>query len=294
MNTLKDYLREAKLANTPAYKNLVFGNTSADMDSCVGAILMSWFYYTKTGVMYTPVIQCTRHELTFRFEILGHLETFGIDEPFLRENVICKDDYQEQEDEVFAEVESVGLIDFNKLNKNISCLQNKVHFIVDHHADHKKYMQTVKDKKIMICGSATTLIIQKMLQESEIFQSGDQQDVSDLALFACAPLYLDSIGFQEDFKVHKWIELDHQMYEQMCFYYNRNPLEYLECCKINKYDIKQNVELGCYNNLIKNYKTFEYIRQADKTFKGVGVSSIYIPIRDFIDNFGLEVVVKEL
>lgn len=84
------------------------------------------------------------------------------------------------------------------------------------------------------------------------------------------------------------------MFEQMCFLYNQNPWEYLECCKINKYDIKQNIELGCFNNLIKNYKTFDYIKQADKSFKGVGISSVYIPVNDFIDNFGLKEVIKEL
>ena len=102
MNNLKEYLQVAMTHNQPAYKNLVFGNTSADMDSVVGSILMSWFYSFKTGIKYTPVVYCTRHELTFRFEILGHLSTFGIDEPFLRENVIFKDDFQDQENEVFS------------------------------------------------------------------------------------------------------------------------------------------------------------------------------------------------
>jgi hypothetical protein len=46
--------------------------------------------------------------------------------------------------------------------------------------------------------------------------------------------------------------------------------------------------------LIKNYKTFDYIKQSDKSFKGVGISSIYIPINDFIENFGLDHVVAEL
>jgi inorganic pyrophosphatase/exopolyphosphatase len=196
MNNLKQYLRAARQENTPVYKNLVFGNTSADMDSVVGSILMSWFYFTKTGVKYTPVVYCTRHELTFRFEILQHLETFGIDEPFLRENVVFKDDFQEQESEVFSQVESVGLIDFNKLTRELGSLSNKVHFIIDHHADHKKYLGTVREKRVIICGSATTLIIQKMLQESSLFEtSGTNEEIQQLALFACAPLSLDSISF---------------------------------------------------------------------------------------------------
>jgi inorganic pyrophosphatase/exopolyphosphatase len=220
MNTFKTYLQEARKENNPVLKNVVFGNTSADMDSVVGSMLMSWFYANQTGIKYTPVVYCTRHELTFRFEILGHLSTFGIDEAFLKENVVFKDDFQGQEAEVFADVESVGLIDFNKLTKELSCIKDKVHYIVDHHADHGLYLDTVKDKKITICGSATTLIVQKILTESDLFQTSSAEDTSELALFACAPLSLDSFHFQSDFKVHKWIDLDQQMFEQLCTYYS--------------------------------------------------------------------------
>jgi hypothetical protein len=34
---------------------------------------------------------------------------------------------------------------------------------------------------------------------------------------------LDSINFQSEFKVHKWIELDQQMFEQLTYYYNKCP-----------------------------------------------------------------------
>ena len=55
-----------------------------------------------------------------------------------------------------------------------------------------------------------------------------------------------------------------------------------------------NLALGCENNLIKNYKTFDYIKIADGTFKGIGISSIYIPVNDIIESYGLDNVVKEL
>jgi hypothetical protein len=140
-------------------------------------------------------------------------------------------------------------------------------------------MDTVKDKKVLICGSASTLIIQKILEESNLIKyNHNTEDISELALFACAPLSLDSIHFQDDFKVHKWIDLDQQMFDQLIHYYKKDPIEYLESCKIDKYDIKKNVELGCFNNLIKNYKTFDYIKQDDDTYRGIGISSVYIPI----------------
>jgi hypothetical protein len=60
----------------------------------------------------------------------------------------------------------------------------------------------------MICGSAATLIIQKMLQESELFNEGNDQELANLALFACAPLSLDSLCFSKELKGCKWIDLD--------------------------------------------------------------------------------------
>lgn len=131
-------------------------------------------------------------------------------------------------------------------------------------------------KKIQICGSATTLIVQKILTETNLFQSSDEQDISDLALFACAPLYLDSVSFKSDFKTHKWIKLDWQTFSQLCFYSESNH-EYLENLKGAKYDIKRNLELGFENNMIKNYKTFDYIKNDSQTH-GIGVASVYIPV----------------
>jgi len=156
---LKEYLADAMRINSPVYKNLIFGNTGADMDSVVGSILMCYLYYKKTGVHYTPVTQCTRVEIHLRFEILGHLDTFDISEEFLKQNMVFMEDFHGKETEVFAAVESVGMIDFNNLTKELACLSDKIHYIIDHHADHNKYLETIKEKSIMMCGSATTLVI---------------------------------------------------------------------------------------------------------------------------------------
>ena len=120
MDKLKQYLVDAMTENKPHWKYLIFGNTSADMDSVVGSVLMSYFYGRKTGNKYTPVVYCTRHELTYRFEILEHLALFGIDEPFMRDNFVFAEDFKDQEAEVFANIESVGLIDLNRLDQKLA------------------------------------------------------------------------------------------------------------------------------------------------------------------------------
>jgi len=53
-----------------------------------------------------------------------------------------------------------------------------------------------------------------------------------------------------------------------------------------KYNTKLNLDLGCKNNLIKNFKAFDYIPVDDGTY-GVGVSSVYIPPLTFLKEFGV-------
>ena len=55
------------------------------------------------------------------------------------------------------DVESVVLVDFNKLNPEFEQLGEKVHFILDHHVDNNLYLESLVDKSIMLLGSAATL-----------------------------------------------------------------------------------------------------------------------------------------
>ena len=70
-------------------------------------------------------------------------------------------------------------------------------------------------------------------------------------------------------------------------------MDYLESLKHTKYDLQMNLDLGCHNLIIKNYKTFEYIVHHDGT-SGIGISSIYIPIDDFIKGFELSEVMAAI
>ena len=108
-----------------------------------------------------------------------------------------------------------------------------------------------------------------------------------------APLTLDSLTFHFDLKYEKWIDLDICMYDSLCCYYTSStPMEYLEMLKHTKYDLKKNIELGCHALIIKNYKTFEYMIHHDGT-SGIGISSTYIPIADFIAGFELSECIAE-
>jgi inorganic pyrophosphatase/exopolyphosphatase len=126
------------------------------MDSVVGATALSWLYGNKNeNLKYSPVINCQRNELKYRIEIMQHLARFDMDEKFINESFLFIEDLQS-----FHQVESVGLVDFNQLNKEIDNhdLCNKIHYIVDHHVDNELYGDTLKEKDIRLVGSATTLV----------------------------------------------------------------------------------------------------------------------------------------
>jgi inorganic pyrophosphatase/exopolyphosphatase len=158
MHSLQKYLVDAREFNTPSYRALVLGNPSADMDSVVGAIALSWFYGEGKPLKYTPVINCLRSEIKLRIEIMEHLSKLGMNENFVNENILFIDDLLKTEDAT-SNVESVGLVDFNELNKELeSKLMSKVHYIIDHHVDNNKYLETVKEKEVKHIGSAATLV----------------------------------------------------------------------------------------------------------------------------------------
>ena len=104
-------------------------------------------------------------------------------------------------------VESVGLIDFNKINEDLEeKLGEKMHYILDHHVDSKLYLDTVKEKVVIKVGSAHTLLIQKAWPF--ISKKGTAEQVADLALFLSAAMQLDTQNYKEHLRDHKWVDLD--------------------------------------------------------------------------------------
>ena len=145
MQNLKEYLIKAREFNSPKIRALVFGNSSADMDSVVSSFITSYFYGSikkHKNYLYSPVINCAREDLVLRIEIIEHLKNCGIDKDFLNANVYFQDDLIQSN----AQIESVVLVDFNKLNKEFEELSDRVHFIIDHHIDNNLYSSSLIEK----------------------------------------------------------------------------------------------------------------------------------------------------
>lgn len=97
------------------------GNPSADMDSVLCAMVASWYYSevepSRANVLYSPLINCPRDELKYRFDIYAWLNENGFDDQFINSNLFFYEDLIKEGKEQFNSVESVGLVDFNQLTR---------------------------------------------------------------------------------------------------------------------------------------------------------------------------------
>ena len=160
----------------------------------MGSILMSHLV-SNQNLQYSPVINCPKQELPYRIEIVQHLAKFEMTQEWLNDNVLFQEDIFKPE--ALNDIESVSMVDFNELNPPLSkLLGNKVHHIIDHHVDNGLYSETLKSKEIDLIGSAATLVVNK-LKNKITFDY-------DLAMFASAPILLDSYNFNEQLFGSKW------------------------------------------------------------------------------------------
>jgi hypothetical protein len=73
MLSLRHFIADSRKNAQASSLRIVIGNTSCDMDSCVGAICLAYFYSVKEKTHWTPIINCKREEFYLRVEITKHL-----------------------------------------------------------------------------------------------------------------------------------------------------------------------------------------------------------------------------
>ena len=57
---------------------IVMGNTSCDLDSAVGALVLAYYYSRKLDQNWVPVINCKRAEFFCNLEIVRHFQNCQI------------------------------------------------------------------------------------------------------------------------------------------------------------------------------------------------------------------------
>lgn len=187
MEGFRQYLKKSlslfgqKPLTTPL--NLCMGNVSCDMDSVVGSMALSYYYNLKHETVFLPIINCKRDFFPMKLEIAQHLEYCKACDS---ESMLFQDDLLNLP---LDSINEFALIDHNKLDNSQQYLESKITRIVDHHIDNNLYLEQLKEKEIKLIGSATTLVIDKLIKEyPELIDK-------DFAYFLMAPIVLDSFFF---------------------------------------------------------------------------------------------------
>mmetsp|Transcript_5798 Transcript_5798/g.7828 ORF Transcript_5798/g.7828 Transcript_5798/m.7828 type:complete len:135 (-) Transcript_5798:921-1325(-) len=129
------------------------GNTSCDVDSAVGALVLAYYYTTKLGQPWIPVINCRRQDFFCNLEIVKHLENCQISQ----DELYFYDEFRQQYPDPAA-IEEVALIDHNVLDAEQSDMGSKVTRVIDHHVDSGAYADQLVEKQCRLVGSACSLL----------------------------------------------------------------------------------------------------------------------------------------
>ncbi len=163
----------------------VMGNESADLDSIIAA--MTYAYELNQDVtaekaeLYFPVLNIRREDLALRKDALYVFQQFGISpDDLLFLDDVCFDLLFEKHKL------RLNLVDHNLLRPNQEHLSPAVERVIDHHVDENKNYPLLQDKVIVVVGSATTLVAEKILTNPRIKMT------PEFAAVLLAPILIDT------------------------------------------------------------------------------------------------------
>ena len=182
-------------------------------------------------------------------------------------------------------ISEVALIDHNKLDQSQeTLLSSKVTRIVDHHVDTGKYDGKLEEKQVELIGSATTLVVERLLKEFP------EAIDADLAHFLQAPIVLDSYNFEPTLKESKWTDRDLEVYKRLAELGGQSKesgVAQFERLFNAITDIDLNLKLGFKSLIIKDFKTYFLISAG---LVGIGVGTIHVPLQLMIETYGLPAI----
>ena len=184
------------------------GNTSCDVDSAIGALVLAYYYQLKLGQQWVPVINCRRADFFCSLEIVTHLANCHIS----HSDLYFYDEFRAQ----FPDSESiseVALIDHNELDFEQRDMGSKVTRVIDHHHDSGAYADQIVEKQCRLIGSACSLVALMMKKEEAIFAEDltrPKPHSINLAYLLAAAVVLDSYFFKEELRSKKWTEEDEE------------------------------------------------------------------------------------
>ncbi|CAD8122757.1 unnamed protein product [Paramecium sonneborni] len=252
---INQFLRNIKLLQN--VKQLVLGNPTADMDSCVGSILLA-YHMTQFNIPTAPIINYNRQSFRSHFETA---QLFDIDDLIFINDVDLN-----QYDLILYDHN-----DIKYTNNQIGC--------IDHHED--KGQNFTQFKKIEKVGSAVTLVAEHMELEKNY---KCKQEIAEIAQLIMKTILVDTFNFQQNQYQIRWVDKDKQLFELCHSYYPQfdSQKEYQHLTDL-KYDLKMNLKLSLTQQLLKDYKKFYT----------VGYCVIFIKLQDLMTKYNENQLIEE-
>ena len=157
-----------------------------DLDSVVSSLSLAYLEQLKSkSVVYIPLLNIDREDLSLRGEIRWAFDRFGVD----KRNLVFISDFnlQQQQDS------NIILVDHTTLSGSQSSLRDRVIGIFDHHKDEMQF-QNVSPRVILPVGSCCSLIMAEWVKSGLIDHI--PQELSNLML---CTILIDTINLQESY-----------------------------------------------------------------------------------------------
>lgn len=132
----------------------VIGNESADLDSCISAIVYAALSQVRgsTGRRYVPVYNVDRADVILRKELAVLLPRAHLN----ADDLICRD---ELPFDLRGQRTTWALVDHNHFRvEGFSPSQCSIEAVIDHHVDEGLY-QSAHPRVVQACGSCSTLVV---------------------------------------------------------------------------------------------------------------------------------------
>ena len=261
------------------------GNTSCDVDSAIGALVLAYYLTKKSDGQETwvPVINAPKKDFFCNLEIIQHLKDCGI----TQEELYYWDEFKGQFPSP-DDVEEVALIDHNILDVDQADLGPKVTRVIDHHVDSGAYKDQLKEKICYLIGSACSLLALKVRDDEALFADDlkpSEDGSANLAYLLAAAIVLDTYWFKEDLKDKKWTDQDSEAHTFLAQFANIGK-EYWQALNTAKFDVQAGLSLGLHGIFIRDYKNYNL----EGGIMGVAVSTGSIDI--LLNHFGIETFAK--
>lgn len=268
MNSFANFIKSLRQTAT---KVVVVGNESADMDSIVSSLALSYLLTHQNNTPALPLINTTRSDMRLRPDCQCLLEDLLDYLTFVDEYTITK--------------EKLWLVDHNAPASRQSHWEPQVYGIIDHHQDEHK-CQGALVRQIEPVGSCATLVAQR------IREAGITVDHT-LASLLLAPILLDTTNLSPS--AGKATPLDIEYVQWLGSNVNwSTSFVSTESMYETLHKLKTKVKhLSAPDLLRKDYKQWQLQDPLGQDWM-VGISSVGYPLDKWIQRDGLQVIHQAL